>query len=380
MEENKVILTEEEIDSVVETLEESKSNNANVLSNIIKEESPKEDMEAVEMQIAVDPVTGEETNLGFLQSIMEEHDITLDDIKNVDISDFDNMKITKDMVMKSDFAKEEEIPDDQIMDLLAFIEKYQSGEKINIYNEMPQFMRMTVDKLYLDGRGQISRNEICKIIADQMISDIKMDQAFMDLNEAIKNELKIPTLSDLYTEFVKENFEEKLLEIADQVEEENPEKAKMLRGVSDTYKTTYTFEVLREALNNRKVRQAIKDPSKFKKVCKKFNDKYINSRFKISSVDMCYGAIHSAIPEMTDEYIKKFIMLFCKTCENMNPDDINDHVFMYYTIQNIRLLQHEESIISGGEEVRSEMYNIVVENIKDTITDIMDHEVKSPRK
>lgn len=379
MEENKVTLSEEELDQVVEVLEESKSPNSNVLSDIIKEESPKEDLEPVEVKVAVDPVTGQETNLGFVESIMDEYDITLDDIQNVDISDFDNMKITKEMFMNSEFAQDEEIPDDQIMDLLAFIEKYESGEKFNIYNELPEFMKKGVDKLYYEGRGQLKKNEICKIVVDQMISEIKMDQAFMDLNEAIKNELKIPTLSDLYTEFIKENFEEKLLEIADQVEEENPEKAKMLRDVSNTYKKTYSFEVLREALSNRKVRQGIKDTSKFKKTCKKFNDKYINSRFKISSIDMCYGAIHSAIPEMSDEYIKKFIMLFCKACENMNPDDINDHVFMYYTIQNIRLLQHDESLI-GGDGTRSEMYDIVIQNIKDTVEAIKEYEDKSPRK
>ncbi len=378
MEENKIVMTEEEINQVVETLEENKSENNNTLSDIINEESPKGELEAVDMKIAIDPETGEETNLGIIQPIMDEYDITLEDIQNVDISDFDNMKVTEEMIKNADFG-DEDIPDDQIMDLLAYIEKYQSGEKFSLYNELPQFVKKQVDKLYNDGRGQLKKNEITKIVMDQMISEIKMDQAFLDLNEAIKNELKIPSLSDLYTEFIKENFEEKLLEIADQVEAENPEKAKMLRGVSETYKTTYTFEVLREALSNRKVRQAIKDPDRYKKACKKFNDKYINSRFKISSVDLCYASIHEAIPELTDEYIKKFIMLFCKTCENMNPDDINDHVFMYYTIQNIRLLQHDETLL-GTEGDRSDMYDIVIKNINDTIDEIMDYEIRSSRK
>lgn len=374
-------LTEEQIDQVVETLEDSKSEKSNVLEEIINTESPKEDMEKIEIQVAVDPETGEETNLGFIENIMKEHDITLEDINNVDISDFDNMKITKEMLLNSEIASDEEVPEEQILELLSFIERYESGEKFSLYNSMPEFLKKGVDKLYAEGRGQLKRGEIAKIVVDQMISEIKMDQAFLDLNEAIKNELKIPSLSDLYTEFIKENFEEKLLEIADQVEEENPEKAKMLRGVSDTYKKTYTFEVLRDALSNRKVRQFIKDTSKFKKMCRKFNDKYINSKFKISSVDMCYGAIHSAIPELSDEYIKKFIMLFCKTCENMNPDDLNDHVFMYYTIQNIRLLQHEESLIEGaGEADRSEMYTTVIENIKKTVREIMNYEVAKANK
>lgn len=380
MEDKKIQLDDKELDQVVQTLESSRSENSNVLADIIKSDSPKEELETAEINVAVDSETGEQTNLGFVQNIMDEYDITLDDINNVDISDFENMKITKDMILSSDLGKNNEISDAQVMELLSFFEKYDSGEKISLYNEMPSFMKEMVDKLYADGRGQLRKSEIAKIITDQMMSEIKMDQAFLDLNDAIKNELKIPSLSDLYTEFIKENFEEKLLEVADQVEDENPEKAKMLREISDSYKLTYTFELLRDALNNRKTRQFIKDTSRYKKMCKKFNDKYINSRFKISSVDMCYGAIKNAIPDLDDEYIKKFIMLFCKSCDMLNPDNINDHVIMYYTIQNIRLLQHDESLIKGAETERSEMYNTVVENIKKTVEEIKKFEAKSTKK
>ena len=380
MDNKKFTISDEELEQVVETLESSKSENSNVLADIIKSDTPKEELETAEINVAVDPETGEQTNLGFAQRIMDEYDITLDDINNVDTSDFENMKITKDMILNSDLNKDNEITDVQVIELLSFFEKYDSGEKISLYNEMPSFMKEMVDKIYADGRGQLKKSEIAKIITDQMISEIKMDQAFLDLNEAIKNELKIPSLSDLYTEFIKENFEEKLLEVANQVEAENPEKAKMLREVSESYKLTYTFELMREALKNRKTRQFIKDTSKYKKMCKKFNDKYINSRFKISSVDMCYGAIKSAMPELDDEYIKKFIMLFCKSCDMLNPDNINDHVIMYYTIQNIRLLQHEESILEGTEATRSDMYNTVIENINKTVEEIKKFEAKTTNK
>ena len=75
------------------------------------------------------------------------------------------------------------------------------------------------------------------------------------------------------------------------------------------------------------------------------------------------------IPELEEDYVNKFIMLFCKVCENKNPDNIEDHVFMYYTIQNIRLLEHDK-LDEMIEDKRSDMYLTVTENIKKVIEKI----------
>ena len=130
-----------------------------------------------------------------------------------------------------------------------------------------------------------------------------------------------------------------------------------------------TYEEMMESLSNRKVRQYIKDPSKYKKMCNNFNRKYENSRFKISDIFMCKRVIMKCIPELEEDYVNKFIMLFCKVCENKNPDNIEDHVFMYYTIQNIRLLEHDK-LDEMIEDKRSDMYLTVTENIKKVIEKI----------
>lgn len=369
---NVTTLNDDEIEVLEETLEENQSEKTKILRNTLNSENEKEsNLIPVEVDYSIDPETGLGSIDSSLKKYMEDNDITLGDLESIDTSDIDKIKINKEMILNSEATKDLDISDEEIIELLNFIERYEANEKgFDIYNNMPKFMKQATDKLYSESYGQLKKKEIATIIADNFIKEVKMDQAFLDINNAIKNELRIPSLTELYAEFIKENFEEKLLEVADQVREENPEKAKMLEDISAIYKTTYTFEELINGLNNRKVRQYIKDESRYKKMCSAFNRKYENSRFKISSVDLCYSAIRSCIPELEDEYVKKFIMLFCKVSENKNPDDILDHVFMYYTIQNIRLLQHEDD----PNNKRSEMYNTIVENIKKTIEAIKERE------
>lgn len=339
-----------------------------------KKEEEKLELEEVEMDLAIDEHTGLAT-----PTVIDdlELDINLDNIADIEESDIKNIVIDEAAIKKSDIGKE--ISDEDAMKLLSFITKYEEDEKLNLYNEMPEFLRKKVNEMYLECGGQMSKPEISKLIVDNIIYEIKVDQAFFDLNEAIKNELKIPTMGEMYSEFMKETFEQKLIQQADAIREANPEKADLLVNISKTYSTTYTFERLIEGLNNRKVRQFIKDPSRFRKMCNNFNRKYINSRFTISNIMMCEPIIAKCIPELEDEYIKKFIMLFCKVCEDMNPDEVLDHVFMYYTIQNIRLLDHDK-FENNFIDTRTEMYNTVVANIMKTVEEIKKRESTKVKK
>lgn len=353
-------LTDNQIEELKEILSENQSEKTKILREVISDETATEEsLEAVEVNMVIDPDTGEEYIDDLYDDLLSTHEITLEDIEAADISDFENLAITEDMLRSSDIMKEANFSDQEVIDLLNLIEEYELDPKADIYNRMPSFMKKSVDELFYGGEGQITKKEICKIIMDNFIKEIKMDQAFLDINTAIKNELKLPSLTELYSEYVKENFEEKLIEIANEVKESDPEKAETLENISRIYKTTYTFEELIEGLNNRKVRQYIRETKKYNKMCNDFNRKYEKSLFKITSVKLCLPVLKRCLPDIEEDYLKKFIMLFCKVSENKNPSDINDHVFMYYTIQNIRLLHHDEN----DETKRSEMYNTVTENI-----------------
>lgn len=361
-------LTNEHVQEIIEELKLGKGQNTKILNDVIeKPREGNEELVKAEIQYEINPETGLGQPSPISDDINFDLDISLEDLENADTSDLDNMKITKEMIESSEATQG--ISDDEAIELLSFIEKYQSSPKSNMYNELPSFIKKGVDDMYAKAGGSMSKKEITTIVMDSLIQEIKMDQAFYDLNEAVKNELKMPSMSEMYAEFMKENFEIKIREEAEKIKETNPEKAETLIKISDAYSKTYTYEEMMESLSNRKVRQYIKDPSKYKKMCNNFNRKYENSRFKISDIFMCKRVIMKCIPELEEDYVNKFIMLFCKVCENKNPDNIEDHVFMYYTIQNIRLLEHDK-LDEMIEDKRSDMYLTVTENIKKVIEKI----------
>ena len=375
--ENTNLLTNENVQEIVKELELEKGEKTKILDNVLLMPNKKEEMVKAEIQYEINPETGLGQPSVLSDDINFDLDIDLEDLSNIDTSDLDNMKITKEMIKSSEAT--DGISDEETIELLNYINRYQSNEKFNIYNELPEFMKKTVDSFYKQSGGQMNKKEITTLIVNSLIQEIKMDQAFYDLNEVIKNELKIPSMSEMYAEFMRENFELKIKEQAELIKDTDPEKSKLLFEVSETYTKTYTYDVLIEALNNRKVRQYIKDDSKYKKMCSSFNRKYINSRFKITDISICARIIKKCLPELEDEYIKKFIMLICKVCEDLNPDNITDHVFMYYTVQNIRLLEHEQ-FDENFADTRSDMYNIVTENIKKVISEIKSREAIKGKK
>lgn len=373
-------LTEEQVNEISEALELNKGVNTKVLNDVMEKEIPEEERKLVkgEINFEVNPNTGLGNPVVADGSVEFDKDLTLDELANMNSFEYKDYEVTEDMVKKSDIASD--LSEEEVYEIYNLVMRYQSGEKFNIYNEMPKFMKKEVDNMFIASGRSMTKKEISKFVMDNLIHEIKLDQAFIDLNETIRNELALPSMTEMYSEFMKETFEKSLIEVSEKIKDKDPEKAKLLRDVSEVYSKTYTFEELIEGLNNRKVRQFIKDTSKYKKLCNSFNGKYIDSRFKITNIDVCRQTLMNCAPEIGEEYIKKFIMLICKVCERKDPNDILDHTFMYYTVQNIRLLEHDQFEGDVLTDKRSDMYNMVIENIKKVVEEIKKKENENRKK
>jgi hypothetical protein len=75
-------------------------------------------------------------------------------------------------------------------------------------------------------------------------------------------------------------------------------------------------------------------------------------------------------PEFTTEQIIKFVIAFCKFCQNMDSKDVIDHTFMSYVLINVSSLdlvindQEQDAFVSTlCESIRSAIS--AVNNIKE---------------
>ena len=65
--------------------------------------------------------------------------------------------------------------------------------------------------------------------------------------------------------------------------------------------------------------------------------------------------------------VRKFLILFFKTCENLNANDLKDSAYMYYTMKNITEL-------SNPEEAKTPFGGELISNIKELLIYIRDKE------
>jgi hypothetical protein len=373
---NRNILTDEHIEELSKILKDSKTEESKLMERINSIEGDVDDRnyegipentednpypynlinkEVIETQqyVSVDPVTGVETKINSpelsTKSLTEE---------------LENTNIELDPEMGKDSLKGFGLSDEEAMKVFDIISRYKAGEKFNIYHELPEKIQNIVRGL--NGNNMATINATARDLLNHFINEIESDKAFVDLQVSISNELKQINISQMYNDELKQNMEVELPKKADELEAAGEiEKANTLRVISETFIDSYTLKtVLHELNNNQSIRKKIrKDLSRYKRFVNEFNYKYLKSKFKIKDIKL----LEKVLPEVlknegiTVDDVKKFIIVICKVTKNMSPENIIEHTFMYYTIQNLLMLQYVDLDVS---EFGKQIYDNVVQAIK----------------
>lgn len=275
------------------------------------------------------------------------------------------------------------LSDEDALLLLQSIQEYQRGVKKNYYNFLPNKMKQAINNMII-GSGEAptapNRNAAAKMLLDQFISEINLNQEYIDLETTMRNTLDIPSIPDIYSDYIREMMEDQTLAMANRVEEESPDKAKLLRDVSAAFTSSYTYDKMIDFLkNNRKARNHIsKDRPKYKKFCNDFNYYSNNSKFKINDIFMAGDVLMRMIEhgEPLDNFnendVIDFIILLCKTCESMDRNDIVDCAFIYHVVKNIVMLDYRANTLT-------DFTTTIIDNIKLTMVEIEEMEIEHER-
>jgi len=374
---NKEILNDEQLEQLAEVLAENRSYMSDILDGIIttsKEDAIPEksyvgipentedkpypynvvDKKVIESEryVEIDPRTGKASGVAapddvYSRSLTE----TIFDEKTANIGN------------STDSLKSYGLSDEDASKLFTIVTRFRAGEKFNIYHELPNMIQLIVKEL--NGPNMSTINSTAKNVLDHFIRDMYVDKEFVDLQKALQKELQIPSFSEMYNDNLKSNMEIELPKKADKLEESGfPDKANLLRKVSAAFIDSYSFITIKDALNNNELirRKISKDLSRYKRIVNEFNLKYEDSKFKIKDIRL----IEKTIPEVVKNYnisdddIKKFIIIICKVCQPMSPNDVGEHTFMYYTIQNILLLKYLDLDISVfGAEILNNLLSTI---------------------
>lgn len=323
--ENNTILTEEQLNEVLGTLEESKNETDELLAKIEEDhinddnsDAPLEEGEAV--YVSPGTIVTEEDDDDFLKfSHFENIDTALDDIIN------DNLKTA--------LSANYELSDEEVFKFANLIMRVRAGEKFNMFPELPKVLQQQIIDATSEQNIPIPQiaqfhQYMAETIINELIHDAELDALSIDLEKAMKE--LIPTPMEMYSEFNRDYIENEFLNVAEKIREENPKTADNLLAMRRGFIDAYTYSNMYDVIEDNKI---IKNIRRAEVLWSRTNTEYLRlanaCKFKL------YGLknIHTSLMRLgfSDIEAKRIVTLFVYTYTNgvENYADENEYNDIY---------------------------------------------------
>lgn len=358
-EESDYQLTEEEVRSISEAMDEVVEENPNLKliknlpsNNGVEEHQVEEKGQEQYVQVKINPETGEKSVIGPADKSKDTAS-TLDEVfedmgKAAENIDFDNYTITpediKRVVAEDEMTEDDfELSDGAILELIEVVNRYRKEKKVR-YKDLPKEVSNYLDK-YLKDYGGIQpdncsqqvnklRNELAEMLIDQYETSISMDKFMEEFNDTMENAFnginkEISSYVKNYDTEKKKYMEEICRNITDEKKKEKM--GDLLDAIYDGYKL--------ERMKGFHVRIKKFDMEKPGRVFDIIKGKYTNNKYHMYNLYQ--------VTQILDRHLVKngynpvglkFVLMFCKFCQNYSVDRPEEHAFMYYVTYNIVLL------------------------------------------
>ena len=358
-------LTDDDIDSITRTLKNNASEETKTLRSIL--ENPVKyykDIEHEVMEVSMDPHTGK-----ICKTVPYNGEEPR--IEDIVLGKANPKSYTEEVVNR--IADTYSIRKADAYSVIKLIKELKSNPTMEVYKKLPLGLRQVADGLS-ENPGDIE--DVSRDLIMQFEADLDMDQQFVDIQKSIDSSYQEAASSIGSLQFVntRKMFEEDLLEAAKEYKDDpDPEKQESynkLVSVCNSYKSCCYFQIQLKYLMNvqKKTKRKINDTSKFNSVVNHFNEKYRYNSKNIKDIRMIVPILYRKM-SVSDELLKKFVILSCLSFEKMTPENINDHIYMFYTVQNLAGMDFiKES--DEGYEFASEIANRLIDilEILDDIT------------
>ena len=321
--------------------------------------------------------------------------IDLFDVENGAMNPVDEEKVIN--TVANDLKGNLELSDEATMQLIEVMAQMRKDPNYPVFMNLPKEVQLVVSKLAMDnGMDPNNLNEVSRLLLNEFLNSAGMEQSLIDLEKALDESLKIPSVMDMYSEHIRQVMEEKIPEVVEELKETDPEKADLLNEVKRMFTLSYNFGFARERyLLDSKLRKAIRRHEvEFKRSIDLFNYQNEKSNFKMNDAshvpivltelfitgpyreadlyDNAGEDVPKDIQDLIDMNIKKadiekFCILIFRSCRGIDPMAVDSAAYMYYLVRNIIALRHTK-------EAKTSFAAELINNICNTITFIRDKE------
>lgn len=292
-------------------------------------------------------------------------DIDIDDIMNLDKIqiDYENTKITSDIVVSAidDLAPCANLSSEDISTVSELAKRKLNGANLNWYANLPDSVKELIDQISMQGAIAIGnknmkfgRRRLAEGLLDSIGAKGVMQTAQKDLNAAMGNTLgklnedsqKMLTkffsmMMEQYTVNYPAQADEYERAIADgKIKEDDldimRQQIEIYRNVSHSFIQSYTYEDMLNTYKAGKIKIKKIQIDKFERTLHEFDFKYNNVDIGIDSIVSIVPIIARMVGDnVSPQAVKKFVVMFVNYTKMMKPENIVDHVFMYYFIKHI---------------------------------------------
>ena len=375
------------IEESIENLETIKSETEQLTSKDATEETPVVEGEKVMQKY--DPETGEQTiddnsTKEIIDKITNQHFNNL-----VAVDEGISTSVFKDVF--KDLSKNLGESDQDI--LVGILTRRMVGEKFNIYDAMTDTLKQQIDSLYMSvaskaPKGSITKNQIATECIDELINDFKKStQSQVDLDTVLSgfdDELKKMTddlsseLGGMMMSFDDERKAEIDAAIKRCEEEGNKAGIAKLTEMRDTVDEAFHLTKFIEFCKNCKVKNIeAKEPEK--RVFDYFNSKYVKHKYSINDIRSCPIILDRHLIDYNHQQNTLICIAFCKYCQDMSPDNMGEHTFMYYFIRNIIAIDklNPKGLTYDSMDERSKnFYDTFVNALKQAMANLLERNPK----
>ena len=253
-----------------------------------------------------------------------------------------------------------------ILDIKA---RMDAGEKFSVFNAMPESFKTKIKeeayKMGMLGNKQFL-NLMARSAIDTLISEANLDKEFQAFQNEMAKLTNIPSMTDAYLDSLRDTMEEKLLANAEQKKAEGDmEKYAEITAVSNAFTEAYSFRKQVNYLVSTSnilnvLAKHIHKPDKLKRLMEDFDFTLSKSKLKTKqTMKEAYEAMLSLNLDTETDYkelCSHFMVITCLVCRNMKYDNIVDMTFMYYTLTILNALKYTNNSFGLSKEV--------LENIK----------------
>ena len=238
----------------------------------------------------------------------------------------------------------EDLTTEEIMNLYKLSIDVKNDPKLNPIPRLPE----SIKKYILDdGKAMgFSSNQIVFLAREMVLafgSEISMDKEIKDIQDEIARAMNIPEFMDFYGEALRDTYEIKLKEKAEQ--ETDPEKKANMLLVSKAFTDSYTLEPLMAMFDDKsfvgKIVKLLR--KKANKLCDDFD--YVINKVIVKNVSVRFMVtdLKSIYPEMEPWRRELLVLFLIYKCRFATTDDKYMMMYMYSSLFNVRSLASAEN-------------------------------------